>query len=197
MLLTISGGSGAGKSELAKILEKNFGYNQVITCTTRNPRPNEIDGEDYYFISDKEFRDKITNNDFIEYTEYTDNRLYGTLKNDIYTALIDSKNIHIVVVTPNGMRAIKNYAKELGFEKKLQTVYLTASLGDRIKRYIDRLDKKFNFTDMAEINQRVNRDFGMFLDFEKEVDLVFDNSGDDIDYLNIIALDIDSILQHN
>ena len=78
----------------------------------------------------------------------------------------------VVVLTPNGLRQLKKNCPN----EDIFTVLVESSLGTRIKRYIDRCDvNKFNFDDAGEIFERINRDFGMFLGLDKEVDLVVHN----------------------
>lgn len=175
MLVTICGESGAGKTELQKRLG-HMGYKEIVPYSTRIPRPGEKDGVDYHFVSNEKFNEMINEGLFAEYEEYSQNRLYGTALKDARAAA-ESNEKYVIVVTPNGMRALE---KELGSENILK-VMVTASLGARVKRYIDRCTKdgrEFNFDDMNEINARVNRDFGMFLNMERMVDMVLDNSLD-------------------
>ena len=83
MLVVFSGPSGCGKDTvLDKIKEKGFVFDKTVSVTTRAMRDGEINGVDYYFISKEEFLEKIKNNEFVEYTEYSGN-YYGTLKSEI------------------------------------------------------------------------------------------------------------------
>ena len=83
-LIILSAPSGAGKTTLVKhLLETVDGIEFSISCATRSPRENELDGKDYYFIRPEEFKQKIENEEFAEWEEvYTDN-FYGTLKSEI------------------------------------------------------------------------------------------------------------------
>lgn len=179
MLIAICGSSGAGKTELSKYLSIHNSSKEVVSYTTRSPRVGEKNDVDYHFVSNETFNEMIINNEFCVYEEYSQHRFYGTAKSDIISAA-GSDNIYTVVVTPNGMRAIEDTLKESGMlETNYVSVLVTASLGVRVKRYIDRVgSENFNFDDMNEINARVNRDFGMFLNMEKHCDLVLDNSAD-------------------
>lgn len=168
MIIAIIGASGAGKDTLLNTLKEIYGYKGVIPFTTRDMRPGEVRGKDYHFVSEEEFRNMISENIFAEYAEYTQKRFYGTRKEDYLKA----SNKTVVILTPNGYRQMQ---KTLGKEN-IFSVLVTAPLGTRVKRYIDRCkEKKFSYDDMNEINARVNRDYGMFLDMEKEVDLVVSN----------------------
>lgn len=179
MLIAICGPSGAGKTELSKSLNIYNGSKEVVSYTTRSPRVGEQNGVDYHFVSNETFNNMIQSNEFCEYEEYSQSRFYGTAKNDIISAT-KSKNIYTTVVTPNGMRAIEDTLRDFNIPKSNYiSVMVNASLGVRVKRYIDRIGSdNFNFDDMNEINARVNRDFGMFLNMEKHCDLVLDNSAD-------------------
>ena len=93
--------------------------------------------------------------------------MYGTLVSDF------EKGNKVVVLTPNGLRQVKKNCKN----EKIFSVLIESSLGTRIKRYIDRCGViDFDFDDKNEIASRVERDFGMFLGLEKEVDLVIQNN---------------------
>lgn len=166
MNIVLLGASGSGKSLIEKELVKHCRYNKVISYTTRKPRECEENGKDYWFVDNDTFKEVLDRDLFAEYDEYSQNRLYGTLKTDY----MDGNKV--VVLTPNGYRQlIKNCPNE-----KFFTVLVEASLGTRIKRYIDRCGvNNFNFDDKNEICSRVDRDFGMFLGLEKEVDLVVHN----------------------
>ena len=66
MMVILSSPSGAGKTTLVNLLAKNNNYEISISHTTRKPRPYESSGKDYYFVSDKEFKRLIKNEEFLE-----------------------------------------------------------------------------------------------------------------------------------
>ena len=83
-LIIVSAPSGAGKTTLVKhVLENISDIEFSVSCATRKARPKEIDGKDYYFISVKEFKQKIKNNEFAEWEEVYKSSFYGTLKSEI------------------------------------------------------------------------------------------------------------------
>ena len=83
-LLVISGPSGVGKGTIVKqVILNDVNTILSISSTTRNPRPGETDGKDYYFLTKNEFENKIKNNEFAEYACYADN-YYGTDKSVIH-----------------------------------------------------------------------------------------------------------------
>lgn len=172
MIVVLIGASGSGKSSIEKVLADKYGYGKVISYTTRPMRDGEVNGIDYNFIDNTTFSEMIRVNLFAEYDEYSQNRLYGTLKSDY------ADGNKVVVLTPNGFRKIKQNCKT----DNICTVLINASLGTRVKRYIDRCGvNKFNFDDAGEIFERINRDFGMFLGIDREVDFIINNDeGEDI-----------------
>ena len=172
MIIVLLGASSSGKSTIEHELSTHHGFEKIISYTTRKPRENEVNGKDYYFVDDDIFREVLSRDLFAEHDEYSQNRLYGTLKSDY----IDGDKV--VVLTPNGLRQLKNNLPN----GDIFTVLVEASLGTRVKRYIDRCGvDKFNFDDKNEIASRVERDYSMFLGLEKEVDLVIHNDeGSDI-----------------
>lgn len=172
MIIVLLGASGSGKSTIEKELVAHHGFEKIISYTTREPRDEEVNGQDYHFVDNDTFSEMIKRNMLAEYDEYSQGRFYGTLKKDY-----DERN-KCVVLTPNGLRKLKqNYP-----QSEIYSVLVNANLGTRIKRYIDRCGvNKFNFDDKNEIAARVDRDFGMFLGLEKEVDFIVDNNeGTDI-----------------
>jgi guanylate kinase len=84
--IIIVGPGGAGKDYLAKQLMER-GYHRAVSCTTRPMRPNEVDGVDYHFITDREFRRMIHENKFREWYSFGDqNWLYGTTEESFQSA---------------------------------------------------------------------------------------------------------------
>ena len=63
-LIIISGPSGSGKSTVTKIVKDKLNIPLSISATTRSPRDGEIDGKDYFFLSEEEFKNKIANDEF-------------------------------------------------------------------------------------------------------------------------------------
>ena len=93
MMFVLSSPSGAGKTTLTKKLEKNNNNFKIsISHTTRKPRPNEINGKDYYFVNDEEFNNLVKKNDFFEHAKIFDN-YYGTLKQHVEKLLSNNKDV--------------------------------------------------------------------------------------------------------
>lgn len=171
MVIVLLGASGSGKSIIESELSRHHGFSKIISYTTREPRINEENGKDYYFTNNDTFKEMLNNELFAEYDTYSQNRMYGTLKSD-YT----SSGNKVVVLTPNGFRKLKETCKDNIF-----SVFVNSSLATRMKRYIDRCGDGFSFDDKNEICSRVERDFGMFLGIDREVDFIVNNNeGTDI-----------------
>ena len=91
-LLVLSGPGGVGKSTVAKKLRELGDFWVSVSATTRKPRSNEIDGHDYYFVSNEEFTRMINANEFLEWAEFAGNR-YGTPLEQVKHALLLGKNV--------------------------------------------------------------------------------------------------------
>jgi len=83
-VLVVTGPSGAGKGTLIKgLLERVDGLEVAVSATTRPQRPGEVDGRDYWFLSDDEFTRRVGQGDFLEWVEYVSGRRYGTLGSEM------------------------------------------------------------------------------------------------------------------
>ena len=103
-LIVISGPSGAGKTTLCSMLLKEFPNLEFsVSFTTRPPRPGEVNGKDYWFVSKEEFLKRIEEGDFLEWAEVYGN-LYGTSKSQIEKALKEGKNLLLVLDTQGALR---------------------------------------------------------------------------------------------
>lgn len=110
-LLVISGPSGVGKGTIVKHLEDMYEQEGKklylsISCTTRNIREGEVDGVNYYFISEKEFKKRIKKHDFLEYNIYGTGKYYGTPKSTVLKYLKDGYDV-ILEIDINGYKQIK------------------------------------------------------------------------------------------
>ena len=93
MMFVLSSPSGAGKTTLTKKIEKNnSNFSISISHTTRKPRPNEINGKDYHFISREEFENLVKKNHFFEYANIFNNH-YGTLKKPVLELISQGQDV--------------------------------------------------------------------------------------------------------
>ncbi len=106
-LYVISGPSGVGKGTVIKeFLKRNPRFSLSISCTTRCPREGEVDGINYFFLTHEEFRDAVSNGEFLESAEFAGN-LYGTKKYFIEKSL-ERGNDLILEIDVQGALQVKD-----------------------------------------------------------------------------------------
>ncbi len=109
-LFVISGPSGAGKGTINKIvLEDRDDIIMSVSATTRAPRVGEVDGKNYYFISEEEFVARIKNDEFIEWAKVYGN-YYGTLKEEVSNILSTGKNVLLEIDIQGAQQVKDKYA---------------------------------------------------------------------------------------
>jgi guanylate kinase len=106
-LLVLSGPGGVGKSTVAQELRKAGDFWVSVSATTRKPRNNEVEGHDYYFVSDEEFSRMINANEFLEWAEFAGNR-YGTPQEQVERALLLGRNV-LLEIEIAGARQVKSH----------------------------------------------------------------------------------------
>jgi guanylate kinase len=112
-LIIFSAPSGAGKTTIVKhLLQKKFGLEFSVSATSRKPRPVEIEGKDYYFLSAEAFRKKIENDEFLEWEEVYNGIFYGTLKSEVERIRNTGKNVIFDVDVVGGLNIKKYYGNE-------------------------------------------------------------------------------------
>ncbi|HEX3008387.1 MAG TPA: guanylate kinase [Bacteroidales bacterium] len=83
-MIIFSAPSGSGKTTIVKwLLSEGLPLEFSVSATSRSPRSGEVNGKDYYFLSADEFKNKITNDELIEWQEVYTNKFYGTFKSEI------------------------------------------------------------------------------------------------------------------
>ena len=113
-IIVIAAPSGCGKSTIINALleggDLNLGFS--VSATTRPPREGEVDGVNYYFMSEENFRDAIAEGRFVEFEEVYPGRFYGTLRSEIDRILDEGHNI-ILALDVNGALSVKKlYGRE-------------------------------------------------------------------------------------
>lgn len=110
-LLVISGPSGVGKGTLrGRLFERIPSLRFSISCTTRSPRPGEVDGVDYRFIDDEEFQKRVAAHQFLEWAK-VHHHCYGTLKTDV--ELLRNKGFDVVLeIDVQGARQVRTQSEE-------------------------------------------------------------------------------------
>src|SRR4029078_10911591 len=82
-ILVITGTSGVGKGTLiTRLWERVSGLQLAVSATTRDPRPGEVNGVDYHFLSEQDFERRVAAGEFVEHAVYAANR-YGTLRTEL------------------------------------------------------------------------------------------------------------------
>ncbi len=101
-LIVVSGPSGAGKSTVTKIVRDSLNIPLTVSATTREPRKEEIDGKDYYFITTEEFLNKVDNDEFFEWAKVHDN-YYGTLKSEVENKRKQGRTVLLEIDVQGGL----------------------------------------------------------------------------------------------
>lgn len=113
-LLVFSAPSGSGKTTIVRhLLALDYlNLEFSISATSRPSRGEEIDGKDYYFLSIKEFKNKIKNNEFLEWEEVYRDSFYGTLKSEVERIWAKGKHVIFDIDVAGGLRIKKKYPAE-------------------------------------------------------------------------------------
>lgn len=115
LLIVLSGPSGAGKDTICnKIIEGMKNIKMSVSMTSREPRKNEVEGKDYYFVTKQEFERAIKNDEFLEYATVHDNQYYGTPKLKL-DETINSGTSVILNIDIQGALKVKEKIKEALF----------------------------------------------------------------------------------
>ena len=118
VMIILSSPSGAGKTTLVNLLSKLDNFEVSISHTTRQPRQNEIQNKDYFFVNETEFKRIISNEEFLEYAKVFNN-FYGTTRTPVINSLNKGKNV-LFDIDWQGADQIKN--KKLDY--KLITFFI-------------------------------------------------------------------------
>lgn len=112
-LIIFSAPSGAGKTTIVKhLLGQPFDMQFSVSATSRKPRPGETEGQDYYFLSEKQFREKIENGEFLEWEEVYPGIYYGTLKSEVERIRNLGNNVIFDVDVKGGLNIKQYYQNE-------------------------------------------------------------------------------------
>ena len=151
--IILCGKAASGKDHLRKILEGR-GFNYGVSYTTRPPRQGEVDGKDYYFLEENEFKALIEQGFFYEYVTFN-GWYYGTSKEQWYTT------DDIFIMTPSGIRKLHAADRKTSF-----IIYIDIPTSIRRERLQMRNDNNDSIERRLEAD---DRDFEGFDDFDIKI----------------------------
>jgi len=169
-LVIFSAPSGAGKTTIVRhLLEQNFNFEFSVSATSRKPRGTETHGIDYYFLSEKEFKQKVENDEFLEWEEVYNGTCYGTLKSEVERIRKLGKNVLFDVDVVGGLNIKKYYGDEAlavfvqppsvkELRKRLQ-IRSTES-EDKIKIRLEKAERELSYAaqfDVVIINHQLEK----------------------------------------
>jgi guanylate kinase len=110
LLFVISGPSGAGKGTICQRLKEQGVIELSVSMTTRKPRPGEVDGVNYFFVTEEEFKEYIRKDGFLEYAQVY-NHYYGTPKDIVLEKLTKSKDVVLEIDIQGALKVKETYPK--------------------------------------------------------------------------------------
>ena len=154
IVVVLSSPSGAGKTTLVKKIAEENNFKISISYTTRKPRTNEVNGKDYFFMSEEDFKNLIKNKEFLEYAKVFEN-YYGSSKSQVFENLNKGKNV-IFDIDWQGTEQIK----KLKLNYKLVTFFILppskSELFNRLKNR-DMKDKNIVEKRMKQFNEDIKQ----------------------------------------
>ena len=188
-LILIVSVPGGGKSTLIQHLREVYPQlTFAVSCTSRAPRPGEVAGENYYFLSDAEFERRIEAGDFLEWIQQDGGRYYGTLRSEIIDRLAEGE-IVVREVEVRGVRAIR----ELVPADALTVVFITAGSWEDMRQ---RIQDRAPITEEELEYRRVR--YEQEIQFATEADLVIENRNGALDEARQKLIDaVDDIITSN
>lgn len=133
MIFIFTGPDGSGRKTIADMVGATLGMKKVISCTTRQGRGGEIDGQDYHFISREAFEEAEKRGEFIESTEI-DGHFYG-IKNSDIERRFQSKGCIYLILNPQGAKTLKNI-----YGDRVTRLFIYADKETVLRRQIERGD---------------------------------------------------------
>ena len=131
ILFLISAPSGGGKSTLLRMLSEEPDFVYSISCTTRAPRPGEVDGHDYHFLSVAEFERRVAVGEFIEHAQVHGN-FYGTLRETILDSMNSGRDVLMDVDIQGAARIRANADDQM--RAALVDIFLMPPSMDELRR---------------------------------------------------------------
>ena len=154
-LFIISGSSGVGKGTIIKsLLARRSDMRLSISYTTRQPRPNEVEGVNYFYITREEFMNAVENDEFLEWAEFSGN-CYGTNKSYVQKRLANNEHVLLEIDTQGALQ-IKRKMPEavLIFVAPPSYEELVARLRGRHTESEEAIQKRLNFVETEKENSK-------------------------------------------
>lgn len=144
-LIIFSAPSGSGKSTIINKLMSEYGLRGrfSISATSRKPRGSEQDGVEYYFLSEEDFRRRISEGDFLEYEEVYPGCFYGTLRSEVDRTLARGENVILDIDVQGGLNVKKIYGD------RALTLFIQPPSIERLRERLERRG-----TDAPEVIER-------------------------------------------
>lgn len=144
-LIIFSAPSGSGKSTIINKLMSEYGLRSrfSISATSRKPRGSEQDGVEYYFLTEEDFRRRISEGDFLEYEEVYPGCFYGTLRSEVDRTLARGENVILDIDVQGGLNVKKIYAD------RALTLFIQPPSIERLRERLERRG-----TDAPEVIER-------------------------------------------
>ena len=167
-VFVVTGPSGAGKGTLIRgLLERVDGLEVAVSATTRPQRPGEVDGREYWFLSDDEFARRVGSGEFLEWVPYVSGRRYGTLRSEI-DRIADEGKVCVLELELDGALRVQDElpgsvtifiaadVPELERRLRDRATESTGEIGERIELAREQLEQAHRFRYMVR-NDDVER----------------------------------------
>lgn len=178
-IFVFTGPDGSGRKSVAEAVGQTFGMNKVISYVTRKPRPGEVNGQDYHFITKEEYRQMERQGDFLESVEI-EGEYYGIRRTDVENRLKESGCVYLIL-NREGAERIKEiygdsairlflYADRRTLEERHKALGLEPEvIASRLRRYDDEMayrsscEHSFGNLDLADTVSRITETLEHYL----------------------------------
>ncbi|MBO8170428.1 MAG: guanylate kinase [Bacillaceae bacterium] len=161
LIFVFTGPDGSGRRTIADMVGPSLDMAKVLSYTTRKPRSVEKDGQDYYFVSESQFKQMQDNGEFLESIEY-DGHYYGIKESDV-ASLLEKKGVIYMSLNIEGTRILKDM-----YQDKVIRIFVYANAETVRKRQEER------GTDREEIEKHMSH-FEEAMNYKDECEHVFEN----------------------